>query len=429
MTGRHARKRKRITPQPQRRRRMGLLVSSVFGSLAVLAGGAYYILMTPLDRFKGAAAQTHSKPIRTFHQTPSKAADRINVLLIGTDSRPGDSSGNTDVLILASLDNLHKRIELMSIPRDSKVTFPNGNQGKINQSLSLGGPQLTIQLVESLLHQPVDYYALTRFNGLVNMIDTIGGLQINVKERMYYNTGDKQWNLIDLRPGLQTLNGAQALGFVRFRHDALGDIGRTGRQQEFVTALSERLLQPGNVTKLPTLIHELWSTMDTNMSALEVGDLAATAKKYSGYPIIHETLPGSFHNPNPAIVNDPSYWDVNPQQAAYVAQQFFDQGVVQSNPVQDPSTTANWQPPTANQGEGSKDTSHATTSAPWSGNAFMKVKEERALVRTGPDETYPVIKTVQYGDTVKVVGQEGQWYRLQFPDGTIGYIAQSFLGR
>lgn len=429
MTGRHRRKGNESMVQSRHRRRIGLMVSSLFGSIAVLVGGTYYVLMTPLDRFKGVSAQTHIKPISTLHPTTSKAADRINVLLIGTDSRPGDSSGNTDVLILASLDNLHKRIELMSIPRDSKVAYPSGNKSKINQSLSLGGPQLTIQLVESLLHQPVDYYALTRFNGLVNMINTIGGLQINVKERMYYNTGDKQWNLIDLHPGLQTLNGVQALGFVRFRHDALGDIGRTARQQEFVTALSKRLLQPENVTKLPTLIHQLWSTMDTNMSVLELGDLATTAKKCASYQIIHETLPGSFHNPNPAIVNDPSYWDVNPEQAAYVAQQFFGNGIIQSNPVQDPSTTANWEPPTLKQGETSKASTNTTTSESWSGMAFMKVKTERALVRTGPDETYPVIKTILQGDVVKVVGQEQLWYRLQFSDGSIGYVAQSFLER
>lgn len=428
MTGRH-RPRQTRTSSTGRGRGLRIAAVSVLGGLTLLFLGAYYLMRTPLDQFKGVSAEPQTRLIANPVKRP---ADRINVLLIGTDSRPGDSSGNTDVLMLASIDNLHKRIELMSIPRDTRIAYPHGGTGKINQSLNLGGPQLTIQLVENLLQQPVDYYALTHFSGLVNIINTIGGLQVNVKERMYYNTGDQQWNLINLRPGVQTLDGTEALGFVRFRHDALGDIGRTERQQEFLAALSNKLLRPDTVSKLPTLVRQFWSTIDTNMSALEVSDIAAKARSFQNYQVIHETIPGSFHNPDPQIANDQSYWEVNPEQVGYAAGQFFESGIVQQNPVQDPSTTQNWQPPakpSANSNatvsnQGDPDTPSVT---PHADSPFLTVQVVSADVRTGPGTDYPVILKVSYGQMVKVVGTEGEWKRLQFSDGRIGYVTSNTL--
>ncbi|MCF8563489.1 LCP family protein [Alicyclobacillus tolerans] len=332
-----------ITATKARRRsnvKRAVAVGIILG-LLVAAAGVYRVLRTPLDHFKG-----HTQPARPLPSRKTiSETHRVNLLLLGTDSRPGEAVGNTDVIVLCSLDNQNKRIEMMSIPRDTKVVFPDGTAAKINEALRRGGPELTVQLVQSLLNQRVDYYALTRFNGLVDMIDTIGGVTVNVKQRMYYNTGDKQYNLINLRPGQQTLDGAQALGFVRFRHDALGDIGRTGRQQEFLAALTSQLLEAHNVRKLPSLIQQLWKTIDTNMNALEVGDIAAHAEQYERYPIIHETLPGSFHNADPNIPRDQSFWIVNPEQAKYVAKQFFASGTVQKNPVQDPNFTQSWVPP------------------------------------------------------------------------------------
>lgn len=441
MAGRHARGRNGLYEQPSRSKRMPILLTSILGTVVVLSGTAYYMIRTPMDAFKGVSA------VPTPAEKPPTTADRINFLLIGTDTRPGDTGGNTDVLILLSVDNLHKRIEMMSIPRDTKVLYPGGSDGKINHSLALGGPNLTINLVKSLLQQPVDYYALNHFVGLVDVINTLGGITINVKERMYYNTGDKQWNIIDLQPGVQNLNGVQALGFVRFRHDALGDIGRTERQQEFMTALSQKLLQPENVVKLPTLVRQFWSSIDTNLSLLELGDYAANASHYETYQVIHETLPGSFHNPDPQIPNDQSYWIVNPAQVKYVAKQFFDQGVVQTNPVQDPLTTINWQPPAANSlqnttmgttpggnnGNASSITNSASPTASGTGTAVtvtataMTVTAPSAYIRSGPGTNYSVVSGVMNGQTVQVIGTDGDWDKLQLSDGSVGYIANWLL--
>lgn len=324
-----------------------IAVSALFvGSAAAV----YHRLRQPIADVRG-ANRTHSV------WTGKHQVDRTNILLIGTDKRPDDPSGHTDVLVLCSIDDKHKRIEFMSIPRDTKVQYPNGHTAKINESLNIGGPVLAVQLVSKLLNQPIDHYAITHFDGLVDIINTIGGIELNVDENMDYNTGDKQYNRIHLHKGKQLLNGSDALGYVRFRHDALGDIGRTKRQQQFLAATAEQLLQPANIVRLPTLVHQFWGTIDSDLSVMDVVAIATHAEAIRTYQAIHETLPGSFHDPDPAILDDASYWIVNPLQAQYAAEQFFEKGLVQTNPVQDPVTTEHWQRPTSSAAKTTKNPS------------------------------------------------------------------------
>lgn len=337
-----------------------MIIVSVMVSCLTLGAAVYYALTRPLTHTE--AAQYKGKMLPPVETTAPKDK-RTNILLIGTDTRAGEPGGNTDVLILCSIDRKNKRIELLSIPRDTKVMFPDGTYSKINEGFMLGGPALTESLVNDLIHQPIDHYALTHFGGLVDIIDTIGGITMKVDKRMHYNTGDKQYAVINLRPGVQTLTGEQALGYVRFRHDTLGDISRTERQQKFLTALANQLLQPTNVTKLPMLVREFWGTIDTDMSMFDVLGLAEKAKQYKGYQIIHETLPGSFHDPDKNTPNDSSYWIVNPQEARYIAEQFFDKGVVVRSPIQDPSVTKNWTPPVTNSGKAANSVDNSTNAA------------------------------------------------------------------
>jgi LCP family protein required for cell wall assembly len=247
--------------------------------------------------------------------------------------------------MVASVDEINQRLELLSVPRDTQVSFPDGKYRKINESLHIGGPELTMNLAENLLGVPIDHYALTHFAGLVRIIDTIHGIELNVPKRMYYVTGDKKYGVIHLNQGEQTLNGEQALAFVRYRKDALGDIGRTVRQQMFLDALSRKVFSPQSVRHLPSIASELWDTVDTDMALSDIPRTIREASKMRAYGIIHETLPGSFHDPTPGDTSDLSYWVVSPSQARFVARQFFCNGIIQKNPVQDPEVTQSWAPP------------------------------------------------------------------------------------
>lgn len=244
--------------------------------------------------------------------------DRINILVLGTDSRQDDYSGRSDSIMVFSLDLKHKKINALSIPRDSRVQIA-GEDGKdkINHAFARGGFELTKKTVENLLKVPIDYYAITDFQGFEEIIDVLGGIEIDVDKRMYYHT---DYGTINLRPGLQILTGADALGYVRYRHDAMGDIARAGRQQIFMKAVMEKMLEPQNVAKLPTLLPAVMNAMETDLSTSK---LVLLAKNFAGITMAEdvrtEVMPGDFAN-----YGGISYWEIDETKMAELIPQLFD---------------------------------------------------------------------------------------------------------
>lgn len=448
------------SPQAKRRRRV--LLGSMGVGVLVVAGIAYAIVRHTGD----ANFHPHIVPL------PPSEQNRFTTLLIGTDTRPGETGGNTDVLMVASIDYQHHRIELLSIPRDTKVMFPDGTYGKINEAYSLGGVSLTDNLIIGLTGMRIPNYALTHFGGMVDIINTIGGISLNVPERMNYNTGDKQYGIINLYPGYQQLNGEQALGFVRFREDALGDIGRTVRQQEFLKALAQGLFQPSNLPKLPKLVSEFWNTLDTNMNIGNVFAIATGANQLKSFKVISETLPGAFHNPS--FPGDVSYWIVNPLMAKWAAQQFFYKGIIQPNIFYSEQQVNNWTPPlpgesptsgqttpspstggesstSGSSGQSSTSSNGSPSSKPSTNSSSpptgtssssgstgtpqttavapvpMVVSGSSANIRSGPGTTYSIIGSLIQGANVTVIGKSGDWDQVAMANGGSGYIADFLL--
>jgi LCP family protein required for cell wall assembly len=415
--------RQRGTRKKKRRLR---LFASFLTVLLLLAGGAgWYVFASPLQQHErilpteNANAQSMASKFDEL-----SAQNRINLLLIGTDTRPGEdvSASNTDSLIFASLDMENKRIEMLSIPRDTRVNIPGHGKDKINASFAIGGIKLTEQLVANLLGQPIDYYAITKFGGIKQIVDTIGGVTINVDRDMYYDTGDKQDNIINLKKGLQTLNGSQALGYVRFREDALGDIQRTMRQQTFLKALKDKLLSPQTLPKLPVLIPQFFQMVETNLPESDALKLASRANSFSTLPLIHETLPGSF-----ITLDGISYWEVNPDEAKYVTDQFLNDGKVLDNPVQDPSVTENWQPPQNDQTNTQTNTATEKTEANPDHSGSDAVALVNVNVRSGPGTDYSIITSLTEGQHVRLLEVDGSWDKISLSDGTVGYVAGTYL--
>lgn len=325
-------KRKMKTPHqpasPKRKRRQRIILWSSIGLAVIILGGVAYAMLSRT----GDKNWHDPKPVTVPPTEPS----RFTALLIGTDTRPGEHGGNTDVLMVLSIDYKAKRIGLLSVPRDTLVQLPNGSTGKINSLYDIGGVPLLDQTVENLIGMDIPNYAITHFGGLVNIIDTVGGVWIDVPERMNYNTGDKVYGIIDLYPGYQKLSGQQALGFARFREDALGDIGRTVRQQLFLKAFEKALLQPSNIPVLPQLVSEFSNTVETNLSKAQELNFATNAKSLKGFTVINMTLPGAY---------DAANWYVNPNQAKWVTHQFFYQGIKPANMIQTMTQVQQWTPP------------------------------------------------------------------------------------
>lgn len=191
--------------------------------------------------------------------------ERSNVylLLAGTDQR-ADEASRSDTIIYAALRPVDRKIEMVSIPRDSLVEIPGVGEDKINASLAYGGVELLQETVENLVDNPVDHTVLINFESFADIIDAMGGIRINVEEDMYLPEEG-----IDLKAGEQKLDGHDALAFVRWRGDGTGDIGRMERQSEFMQALSEKVrhLTPWRAAMT------LWTVqreIDTDMSILDI---------------------------------------------------------------------------------------------------------------------------------------------------------------
>ena len=177
--------------------------------------------------------------------------------------------GLTDSMVLVQLNPAQKAIKLLSIPRDTHVGAGNTTRDKINAAM-LGGFDSSVRAVEGLLNLKLDGYLFVSIDGTKALVNALGGVRIYVPQAMQYT--DKAAKLeINLKPGWQVLTGQQAEGFVRFRYDNLGDIGRTQRQQALFRALLEKLQQPESWGRLPQLAKVFEQHVRTNLSRTEVG--------------------------------------------------------------------------------------------------------------------------------------------------------------
>lgn len=249
----------------------------------------------------------------TGQLTEEELKNRISILLVGADQRPGEGSFNTDTIILATVDPKNARISLLSIPRDTRVSIPGHPDIKINGVAPLTDLENLVDVVSDLTGLPIAGYIQTNFDGFKDIIDTLGGITVDVEKDMYYETGDKKDGVINLKKGLQKLDGSKALQYARFRNDALADISRTARQQVVLKAAAEEMLKLSTLPKLPWLIPQLNAAVNTNLELGNMFKVAKTAVKFKDIEIYTQTLPGRFRD-----IQGISFWEVDKEEAKEV---------------------------------------------------------------------------------------------------------------
>lgn len=228
-----------------------------------------------------------------------KAPEMLNVLLLGIDQRENEPA-RADTLLVATLDLQDKEVHLLSIPRDTRVPIPTkGVTRKINYAHAVGGAELTVQTVEHFLQLPIHYYIETNFVGFSKIIDSLGGITLNVERRMY-----KPLEQIDLQPGLQKLDGDGALAYVRWRDDGRADLGRIERQQKFLCALADQTLRFSTLWKIPQLLEEIKEYVGTDFSLSQMISLANKFKDLKNISIHTYQVPGESDEEN----YGGSYW-------------------------------------------------------------------------------------------------------------------------
>lgn len=219
--------------------------------------------------------------------------DRLNVLLLGIDSR-GDSSTtqNTDTMIVLSLDPVNKTAAMLSIPRDVFIDRPGVLVDKINAAYAVGGPDLSRRVVEDLLGIRLNAYALVDFDAFTKIVDSVGGVVIDVKRPVRdetYPTPDYGVERIDITAGPQLMDGQTALRFARSRHDT-NDYSRAQRQQLVLSALRTRMAEGDFIRGLPALIDRVGSVVQTNFDPANILPLAQFGSGIDGNAIRSEVL-------------------------------------------------------------------------------------------------------------------------------------------
>nr|WP_277815531.1 LCP family protein [Cyanobacterium stanieri] len=246
---------------------------------------------------------------------------------MGVDIQPGVDanseqrfSARSDTMLLVRLDPSNDSLSMLSIPRDTRVRFPNGSWDKINAANAIGGIDLTIRVLQNNLNDvPVNRYVRITTESFQELVDAVGGVDVYVPMDMEY-TDRTQGLYINLKEGQQILNGDQAEQFVRYRGDNLGDIGRVKRQQIILEAIKNKLQSPMVIVRLPQILKVVDKNVDTNLTNGEIITLMSFAKGLEQNGFNTTLLPGRASQPWEYRL---SYWLISENEKNQVIQPYL----------------------------------------------------------------------------------------------------------
>ncbi len=288
---------------PPVRRRHRSITFRLLGILLVLCGlvagggvAAVLVYEHHLDNNIGRIGNPFTAlPEKSRPKPPTDGA--TDILMLGSDSKisvePSDwatGAQHTDAIMIAHIPADRSRVTVTSIPPDSWVTVPGHGKNQINAGYALGGPTLMVQTVESLTHVRIDHVMIVDFAGFKDITDELGGVRVNVAPTASNAS-------FDFSPGVQTMDGATALKFVRQRHNLPGgDFNRVARQQTWIRAVSVKTLERGTLTnpiKLNQVLGSLTSAIsaDDDFSIGRMRSLAVSLRGLRGDDLAFITAP------------------------------------------------------------------------------------------------------------------------------------------
>lgn len=232
----------------------------------------------------------------------------LNIMLFGEDNNNGDEHGRSDTMIMLSIDNRHKKLKLTSFLRDIYVNVPGYGQNKLNSAYTYGGPQLSIQTIETNFGINIDRYAVVDFDAFEEIIDILGGVDIEltadevayINWQSYINNQTEERYELDEVSGVTHLNGRQALWYARNRgyeeenHPEFvmpgNDFERTSRQRKLLeTILNE--FKSADLTQIIQIVSKIGPMITTNLKKDEITALVANSMTYLGYEFEEYRVP------------------------------------------------------------------------------------------------------------------------------------------
>lgn len=233
----------------------------------------------------------------------------LNIMLFGEDNHDGEEHGRSDTMIMASIDNRHKKLKLTSFQRDTYVFIPGHDYDKINASYTLGGAKLSIQTIEANFGVKVDRYAVVDFDSFMKIIDTLGGIDMQVTQdeidyinyQMYKNEQADTPTTITDPPGVVHLTGQEALWYARNRGLSKGEDGntigidgddwdRTSRQRKLIETVFESM-KGADLGQIISIVSSIGPLVTTNLKKDEITALVSHALGYLEYDVEQYYVP------------------------------------------------------------------------------------------------------------------------------------------
>ncbi len=265
------------------------LLLIVLGAVGYFAWVSYGVMK---NIFVGQSSGPNLLGLLENKQLEGESSGRVNILLLGTGDAGHPGSTLTDTIMVVSIDMSTKKVAMISIPRDLYVKIDKYGYSKINAANSYGesnnypggGVELARETVSKVLGIPIHYYVKVNFSGFKDIIDAIGGVDINVEKDLYdpyYPTDDdKRLTVLNIKKGQQHMDGALALKYARSR-ETTSDFDRAKRQQQVLIAVKEKLLSTEtllNVKKILELMQILGDNIKTDFATDDFQRLIELAK-------------------------------------------------------------------------------------------------------------------------------------------------------
>ncbi|GIO31617.1 MULTISPECIES: LCP family protein [Paenibacillus] len=264
-------------PRKRKKKNKGKWLLITLVCLLLVAGAGYIfrkqVALLAFDTFmKDTVAETLDQSYEKIDEEvkPEKVQNPFSVLLLGTDERK-DEPGRSDTIIYSVVRPEDRKVLLISIPRDTYTEIAEENKkSKINAAYARGGIKRSVDTVENLVGNNVDFYATINFQGLKDVVDKLGGVHLPITKVI--ENKQKIHEKLRIEPNKPIYDGQDALSYARYREDS--DFNRTMRHRVLIDAILARALEIQNITKLPDLLKVAGSNFKTNMTSTFMIDLA-----------------------------------------------------------------------------------------------------------------------------------------------------------
>lgn len=267
---------------------LGGCQASSSGEIPQIFVGMSTVTPTSTPIYTPTPAPPTATPTPTPEPPPFDLHQTNNLLLLGTDRRPTWTHWRTDSIMIIGLDRQYQRAAVLSVPRDLYVQIPGYGQGRINQvdyigekilKTEGGGPAFVSQVLSDTLGIPTKHWVRVEMQGFQKLVDALGGVTVHLDCPFYeiiYDLDDNQWTYFELPSGDVLMDGNTAYRFVTLRY-LESDFGRSRRQRQFLWALRDQALSSDLLLRAPELWTALRQTFATDLSLLQVLDLARFA--------------------------------------------------------------------------------------------------------------------------------------------------------